>query len=161
MVSPEQNPLPAIGVSGVVFNDQGDVLLIRRGKSPAFGQWSVPGGKLESGESLTEACRREIKEETGMEVEVKNIVAVVERRIENYHYVIVDFLAFPTLASNQQPAPQSDANEARWVKRSELHHFELVAGLAAIIERAYRSSQAGEAVGLADIQGNQTDFLAL
>ena len=80
-------PVPAIGVGGIVFNNQKQVLMIQRNQPPAMGFWSVPGGKLEPGESLAEACQREIKEETGLDIEVKNIVAVVERRIEGFHYV--------------------------------------------------------------------------
>ncbi len=161
MESPNQSPLPAVGVSGVVFNSEGDVLLIRRGKSPAFGQWSVPGGKLEPGESLAEACRREIKEETGLDVELKAIIAVVERRIENFHYVIIDFLAIPASDCSRQPVPQSDAIEARWVKLDELQQLELVAGLAEIIGRAYRYSHEDTQAGLYDTQGEGTDFIAM
>ena len=86
-------PVPALGVSGIVFNNQQQILLIQRNQPPAMGCWSIPGGKLEPGESLVEACQREIKEETGLDTEVKNIVAVVERRVEGFHYVIIDYLA--------------------------------------------------------------------
>ena len=71
-------PAPTLAVSGIVFNDQKEILLIQRNQSPAKGFWSIPGGKLESGESLVEACYREIYEETGLRTEIKNIVAVVK-----------------------------------------------------------------------------------
>ncbi len=86
-------PVPTLGVSGIVFNQKNQILLIRRNQPPAMGFWSIPGGKLEAGESLAEACQREIKEETGLITEVKHIVAVVERRVESFHYVIIDYLA--------------------------------------------------------------------
>ena len=86
-------PVPTLAVGGIVFNNQKQILLIQRNQPPAMGFWSIPGGKLEAGESLVEACQREIKEETGLDTRVKNIVAVVERRIEGFHYVIIDYLA--------------------------------------------------------------------
>ncbi|MDD1611691.1 MAG: NUDIX domain-containing protein, partial [Methylococcaceae bacterium] len=68
-------PEPMIGVGGLLFNRQHQVLLINRDKPPAQGLWSVPGGRLEAGESLIECCRREMQEETGLDVEVLSIVA--------------------------------------------------------------------------------------
>jgi 8-oxo-dGTP diphosphatase len=77
-------PTPAIGVGGIVFNHRGEVLLIQRNQPPATGLWSIPGGKLEPGESLAEACHREVKEETGLKVQVTAVVAVVERQSEGF-----------------------------------------------------------------------------
>jgi ADP-ribose pyrophosphatase YjhB (NUDIX family) len=105
-------PVPTLGVSGIVFNNQKQILLIRRNQPPAMGLWSIPGGKLEQGESLVEACKREIKEETGLDTEVKNIVAVVERRVEGFHYVIIDYIALLADEENSQPIAQSDVSEA-------------------------------------------------
>ena len=109
--STQSLPVPAIGVSGIVFNNQKQVLMIQRNQPPAMGFWSIPGGKLEPGESLAEACQREIKEETGLETNVKNIVAIVERRIEGFHYVIIDYLALLTDEENIFPIAQSDVAE--------------------------------------------------
>lgn len=72
-------PVPTVGASGIVFNNQKQVLMIQHNQPPAMGFWSIPDGKLEPGESLAEACQREIKEETGLETKVKNIVAIVEK----------------------------------------------------------------------------------
>ena len=130
-------PVPTLGVSGIVFNKQKQILLIQRNQPPAMGFWSIPGGKLEAGESLAEACRREIKEETGLDTEVKNIVAVVERRVEGFHYVIIDYLALLADEENSQPIARSDVSEARWVSLEHLIHYDLVEGLAEIIVRTY------------------------
>ena len=81
-------PVPTLAVGGIVLNNHKQVLLIRRNQPPAMGFWSIPGGKLEPGESLVEACHREIKEETGLHTEIKNIVTVVERRVEGCNGLI-------------------------------------------------------------------------
>jgi ADP-ribose pyrophosphatase YjhB (NUDIX family) len=154
----ETGVIPAIGVGGLVFN--GDtVLLICRNQAPASGQWSLPGGKLEAGESLIAACAREIREETGISAEVKQIVAVVERRVENFHYVIIDFLADLALGTDSQPVAASDAGEARWVAVRELAHYDLVEGLEEIIRRAYRYRRGDEVFGLCDIGRHGADFI--
>lgn len=150
--------VPAIGVGGLIFN--GDtVLLICRGKAPAAGQWSLPGGKLEAGESLHSACAREIREETGISATATQIVAVVERRLENFHYVIIDFIAELTLGAGVQPLFASDAGDARWVAVAELAHYDLVEGLEEIIRRAYRYRCGGSEFGLCDIGKHGVDFI--
>ena len=126
-------PVPTLAVGGIVFNNQKQILLIQRNQPPAMGFWSIPGGKLEAGESLVEACRREVKEETGLDTEVKNIVAVIERRVEGFHYVIIDYLALLVDGENTQPIPQSDVSEAKWVSLEHLNDYALVEGLAEII----------------------------
>lgn len=150
-------PIPAIGVGGIVFNTYGQVLLIRRNQAPAMGLWSIPGGKLEPGESLVESCRREFREETGLEVEIKAIVAVVERRIEGFHYVIVDFLAELLDAGHFIPVAQSDVSEAKWIGLDDIGRYSLVAGLAEIITRAYKVRD--NAPGLLDVNQTGTDFI--
>lgn len=152
-------PIPAIGVGGVVFNSRGEVLMICRNKEPAMGQWSIPGGCLEPGESLVEACRREIKEETGIDVKVKNILAVVERRVEKFHYVIIDFFAELEPGSICLPVPQTDVSEAKWVMLDQLKNLNLVVGLEEIIRRAYRTCHENDRGGLIDIEGDSTDFI--
>ncbi len=105
-------PEPKVGVSAVVFNTSGCILLIKRNKAPALGLWSIPGGRHEAGESLQEACKREVFEETGLTVDVQGILAVVERRIESFHYVVIDFIATLIDDINIQPVAQSDVSEA-------------------------------------------------
>jgi 8-oxo-dGTP diphosphatase len=137
-VRTEQNPLfpePMIGVGGLLFNRQNQVLLIKRDKPPSRGLWSVPGGKLEAGEGLIECCRREIQEETGLDVNVLALIAVVERRVEDFHYVIVDFLVELRDESHNIPCAASDVMEARWIDLEEIGNYPLVAGLSEIIRR--------------------------
>lgn len=148
-------PEPMIGVGGLLFNRQNQVLLIKRDKPPAQGLWSVPGGKLEAGEGLTECCRREIREETGLDVNVLSLIAVVERRIENFHYVIVDFLVELRGECTNIPCAASDVSEARWINLENLEDYPLVAGLSEIIRRtAARRNE-----GLLAPEDSATDFI--
>ncbi len=130
---------PLIGVGGVVFDDLGRVLLVRRAKEPLLGHWSLPGGLLELGETLVEGVRREVAEETGLIVEPQAIVEVVDRiymqdgserrntRTElqisgpqvphvRYHYVVVDYWC---RATGGDLRPSSDASQVAWVSRVE------------------------------------------
>jgi mutator protein MutT len=152
-------PVPTLGVSGIVFNNQKQVLLIQRNQPPAMGLWSIPGGKLEAGESLLEACHREIKEETGLDTEVKNIVAVVERRVEGFHYVIIDYLALLVNQENSQPVAQSDVSDARWVNWEHLVDYDLVEGLADIILRTYKVFKGDHIAGLYDVHATGSDYI--
>jgi len=152
-------PAPALGVGGIVFNNQQQILLIQRNQPPAMGFWSIPGGKLEAGESLAEACKREIKEETGLDTDVKHIVAVVERRIEGFHYVIIDYLALLVAEESSQPIAQSDVSEARWVSLEHLGDYDLVAGLAEIIWRTYNAHSGNHIAGLYDVDATGSDYI--
>jgi mutator protein MutT len=152
-------PVPTLGVSGIVFNNQKQVLLIQRNQPPAMGLWSIPGGKLEAGESLLEACHREIKEETCLDTEVKNIVAVVERRVEGFHYVIIDYLALLVNQENSQPVAQSDVSDARWVNLEHLVDYDLVEGLADIILRTYKVFKGDYIAGLYDVDATGSDYV--
>ncbi len=114
--------VPLLAVGGVVFRE-GRVLLVRRGKPPAEGEWAVPGGRVEIGETLREAIEREIREETGIVVragEMCHLFEVVRRdeagRVK-FHYVIIDFRGEYI---SGEPVASSDACEAAWVSREEL-----------------------------------------
>ena len=111
---------PLVGVGAVVV-EAGRVLLVRRGSEPLKGHWSLPGGLLEVGESLTEGVIREVREETGLTVEPLELVELLDRihregdRVR-YHYVIADYLCRMT---GGELVAASDADAVRWVERAE------------------------------------------
>jgi ADP-ribose pyrophosphatase YjhB (NUDIX family) len=113
---------PLVGV-GAVIVEQNRVLLIRRGTPPLLGEWSLPGGVLECGETLREAVVREAREETGLVVETGEMLGVYERLIRGdeervrYHYVLIDFLCRPVGGDLEAG---SDAADVRWFARDEL-----------------------------------------
>jgi 8-oxo-dGTP diphosphatase len=111
---------PLVGVGAVVV-DQGRVLLVQRGTEPLRGQWSLPGGLVECGESLSNAVAREVREETGLNVEPVELIELLDRIYREgervrYHYVIADYLC--RVAGGELRAG-SDAAQARWVERTE------------------------------------------
>ena len=137
-------PLAPVAAVGVVLLDGERVLLVRRGRPPHVGRWTVPGGKVELGETLREAALRELGEETGLTATLGPIVEVLERITPSdledsgpprvrFHYVIVDFLG--TAPSGVLRAGD-DASEARWVPIAELASVDTTDGLAPVIARA-------------------------
>lgn len=152
-------PVPAVGVGGIVFNRRREVLLVRRNQPPALGLWSVPGGKLEPGESLPETCRREIREETGLDARPLALVAVVERRIEDFHYVVIDFLAQLVSRDNEMPIARTDVSDVRWVSIEQLKEYRLVPGLEEIVIRTDRALRENKPPGLIDDAGVGTDYV--
>jgi mutator protein MutT len=120
-------PRPELCVGAIVIDDD-RLLLIRRGHGPADGEWSVPGGRVEWGETLAEAVVRELLEETGISGVCGELVGWVERIDEGFHYVILDFRVIaldPT-----EPVAGDDAREAAWVSLGEVASLRLVEGLA-------------------------------
>lgn len=118
---------PEICVGAIAVFDE-SILLVRRGRGPAQGTWSIPGGRVERGESLAEAVVRELAEETGLTGVCESLVGWVERISPEHHYVILDFTV--TLLSDADPVAGDDAAEARWVPLSEVADLTLADGLA-------------------------------
>lgn len=124
-------PLPEVAVGGVVVRD-GAVLLVRRGRGVAVGRWSLPGGRLEPGESLVEAVVRELREETGLDVQVDGLCGVVERRGGDHHYVILDYWC--RADPNGVPRAGDDAADVVWARRGDLDRLDLVDGLVDFLD---------------------------
>ena len=131
-----------VGVGAVVV--RGDkALIIKRAHEPRKGEWSLPGGLLELGESLQDAARREIKEETGLDVVVGPIIATFDRvhrddagRVR-YHFVIVDFVCW---SDEGEATPGSDAVDAAWAVEGELADYGVNSHAAAVIRRGLKTS---------------------
>lgn len=102
---------PLVGV-GVALLEAGEILLIQRGKDPGKGLWAVPGGKVKGGESLRAAARREVREETGLDAEIGDVIWVGEVIQDGYHIVLIDFAG--TVSGGSMVAAD-DAADARWV----------------------------------------------
>jgi 8-oxo-dGTP diphosphatase len=121
---------PIVGV-GAVVADADRLLLVRRGRGPAQGTWSVPGGKVELGETLAEAVTRELREETGLEGVCGPLLGWAERIDDDAHHVILDFEV--TLLGDDEAVAGDDAAEVRWVDLHEVAELALVDGLAELL----------------------------
>lgn len=156
---------PLVGVGGIIFQDE-SVLLIKRGREPARGQWSIPGGVVDLGETLQAAVVREVLEETQIEVEPLVLVKVLDRIFRDkegrvtYHYVLVDFLCRHTRGT---VLPGSDAQDARYVPIAELSSLNMIQVTREVILDAARLLKSPEVWDQAphlrfcsDLHGNQT-----
>ena len=129
-VNSEHLPNPRIAcVGAVVRDDDGRLLLIRRANNPGRGEWSIPGGRVESGETNEVALAREVREETGLVVTVGAIVGTVERAgLDGSTYVITDHICH--LVSDPLPTVAGDdADSVAWVRDEDLTSYNLVVGL--------------------------------
>ena len=135
-MSREYPARPIVGV-GVVVWDGDRVLLVRRGKAPRWGQWSLPGGAQRLGETVAEAAHREVREEVGLDVALGEIVAtidLIERDPQGrirYHYTLIDFVAEAAVPDLH---PGSDAADARWFAIEELEPLGLWSETVRVIE---------------------------
>jgi ADP-ribose pyrophosphatase YjhB (NUDIX family) len=136
-VSREYPAHPRVGVGAVILHED-RVLLVRRGKAPSFGKWSLPGGLVELGESTREAIEREIREECGIKISVIEVVGVIDRVVKDdagrvrYHYVLVDYLAYP---DSLDVEAGDDAAEARWFEIDRVVELDTTQGLLDMIRR--------------------------
>lgn len=129
---------PYVGV-GAVIVDRGRVLIVKRRFEPLAGQWSLPGGAVEVGETLEASIAREMLEETGLEVEVGPVLEVFDRITRDeegrvrYHFVLVDYLCWPAGGVLQ---PASDVADAAFVDPADLAQYSLTEKAMAVIARA-------------------------
>lgn len=134
---------PLLGVGALII--EGDrIVLVERAKDPLKGWWSIPGGLIELGERVADAVRREVREETGLEVEPGGLHEIYERLIHEadgkleYHYVLLDYICRVTGGAL---AASSDASRAAWVSADQLQEYRLTEGTLAVIERAFANLQ--------------------
>jgi 8-oxo-dGTP diphosphatase len=118
---------PEVCVGAIAVEDR-QLLLIRRGRGAAAGTWSIPGGRVEHGETLAEAVLRELREETGLDAVCGAFVGWVERIDPPYHFVILDFTV--TVLSAAAPVAGDDAAEVAWVPLTDVADLHLADGLA-------------------------------
>jgi 8-oxo-dGTP diphosphatase len=129
---------PIVGVGAVIVN-AGMVLLVKRRYEPLAGRWSIPGGTLELGETLETGVAREMREETGLEIEIGPVIEVFDRimfdadRRVRYHFVLVDYLCWPVGGDLQAG---SDVDEAVFVDPASLDGYDLTVKARAVIARA-------------------------
>ena len=123
----EYPDLPLVGVGALVMKDD-MVLLVKRQTEPGKGLWSIPGGLVELGETVIEAAKREVKEETSLDIEIKELIGVFDSMTYDdagrlrFHYVLIDYLAHPKSSSLKG---NSEVADVRWVKVGELRGYEL------------------------------------
>jgi ADP-ribose pyrophosphatase YjhB (NUDIX family) len=128
---------PIVGVGAVIVRD-GRAVVVRRSAEPAKGQWSIPGGMLELGETLRQGAAREALEETGLKVEAGEVLEVFDSIYSDsqgktrYHYVLIDFLCRPM---GGELRPGSDAAEVRWVTLAEMEALDITATAREVIRR--------------------------
>ncbi len=129
-----------LGVGALIIEDS-RILLVERGREPLKGQWSLPGGALETGESLEEGIRREVLEETGLLIEPLQIAEIFERIMRDqqgrfeYHYVLIDYLCRVTGGAL---AAADDVSSAAWVEKQSLTRYRLTEGTLGVIEKAFQ-----------------------
>jgi len=134
---------PFLGVGALIFEED-KILLVERAKEPLKGYWSLPGGIVETGERLKEAVRREVLEETGLDVDPYLMFEIFERIMPDekskpeYHYVLIDYLCRRVAGD---AAPATDVSRVEWVAEQNLRNYRLTEGTLGVIERAFAKLQ--------------------
>jgi len=114
------SPIPCVGA--VIWNARSEVLLVKRARPPRVGEWSLPGGKVEAGETLHRALAREVREEAGLEIEILRLIDIVELKEDGRHYMLNDFTARHVSGDARAG---SDAADLRWVSPAALDNYAL------------------------------------
>ena len=128
---------PVAGVGAVVFKED-RILLVKRGKEPGKGMWSIPGGGIELGETIYEAARREVREECSIDIEIERVLDAADNIVRDekgkikFHYTIIDVLA---RYIDGIAAAQSDAAECGWFRPEEVAAMDITPTLRAMLER--------------------------
>ena len=131
---------PLLAVGALIF-DRGRILMAQRGKEPLKGWWSLPGGALETGESLADGVRREVREETGLDIRPLGVLEIFERIMRDasgapeYHYVLIDYMC---RVIGGTLAPGDDVCAVEWVRLRDLPQLEITEGTLEVIEKAFR-----------------------
>ena len=130
---------PQVGV-GAVIEKQGEIILVKRAHEPGKGLWSIPGGLVELGETLRDAAKREMKEETGLIVEIEELIDVMDsiefddnQRVK-HHYVLIDFLAHPATKETEIRA-SDEVLDAKWITPSELSSLKLTRTVTRLLKK--------------------------
>ena len=146
----EYPPAPLVGVAAVIFDQQGRVLLVERGRPPDKGKWGLPGGLLDLGETLHEGVVREVKEECDVEITIGGLVDVFEPiqhdddgRVQ-YHFVVVDYWAY---YASGVPRALDDAAAVAWIALTELDGLPMAAETRHVIQTGHRLWRQAEAPG--------------
>lgn len=134
---------PLLGVGALIL-DGGRILMAQRGKEPLKGWWSLPGGALETGELLADAIRREVREETGLEIEPLHVFEIFERIIRDgqgapeYHYVLIDYLCRVTGGAL---CAGDDVCRVEWMEHNALAGLRITEGTLSVIDRAFAARE--------------------
>jgi len=132
---------PLVGVGAIMLR-RDRILMAQRGKEPLKGWWSLPGGAVEIGESLKDAVCREVREETGLEIEPLGVLEIFERIMHDdagaaeYHYVLIDYVC---RVKGGKLFPGDDVCAVDWVKRADLDKLQITEGTLGVIEKAFRN----------------------
>jgi mutator protein MutT len=132
---------PLLGVGAIIVRDE-QILLVRRSNPPMQGEWSIPGGLVETGETTREAIIREVREETGLEIEIVKLAEVFERIVRDrdsrvqYHYVLIDYVC---RATTGEAHAASDVSEVRWVNTDRLEKLAVAPETCEVIRKALHS----------------------
>jgi ADP-ribose pyrophosphatase YjhB (NUDIX family) len=127
--------IPCVGA--IIRDAEGRLLVIRRGRPPSQGLWTIPGGRVELGESDHDAVRREVREETGLEVEPRAAAGsvVLPAAHPGDRYLVTDYWATVAPAAPTEPSAGDDADDVRWVSNAEFLALEVTPGLAQTLQQ--------------------------
>ncbi len=131
---------PILGVGALILDGE-NILLVERGREPLKGMWSLPGGVVETGETLEEAIHREVLEETGLTIKILAVLEIFERILRDdrgraeYHYVLIDYVCRATGGTLQA---SDDVSRVAWASRAELARYKITEGTLPVIEKAFK-----------------------